>query len=137
MFAQVNSVQAATDKLAGLVKWAEERLPAFRETPGFKGLYLLADRQSGKIVTISLWDSEDDLRQNNEARGAQVRKQASSDLGIAPTPVDIYEVVLQAWPATGPASPCPCHERCPRRPVRGAGRCRPGGCKDQPNERTD
>ena len=96
MFAQVNSVQAATDKVAGLVTWAEERLPAFRETPGFKGLYLLADRQSGKIVTISLWDSEDDLRQNNEARGARVRKEASSDLGIAPAPVDIYEVVLQA-----------------------------------------
>ena len=96
MFAQVNSVQTATDKLAGLVKWAEEQLPAFRETPGFKGLYLLADRRSGKVVTISLWDSDDDLRQNNEARGAQVRKEASSELGIAPTPVDIYEVVLQA-----------------------------------------
>ncbi len=95
MFAQVNSVQTATDKLAGLIKWAEEQLPAARETPGFKGLYLLADRQSGKIVTISLWESDNDLRQN-EARGAQVRQEASSELGIAPTPVDIYEVVLQA-----------------------------------------
>ena len=97
MFAQVNSVQTASDKLAGLVKWAEEQLPAFREAAlGFKGFYLLADRHSGKVITISLWDSEDDLRQNNEARGAQVRKEASSELGIAPTPVDIYEVVLQA-----------------------------------------
>jgi heme-degrading monooxygenase HmoA len=95
MFAQVNSVQIATDKLAGLIKWAEEQLPAARETPGFKGLYVLADRQSGKVVTISLWDSDDDLRQNR-ARGAQLRKEASSDLGIAPTPVDTYEVVLQA-----------------------------------------
>jgi heme-degrading monooxygenase HmoA len=97
MFAQVNSVQTATDKLAGLVKWADEQLPAFREAaPGFKGFYLLADRQSGKVITISLWDSEDDLRQNNEARGAQVRQEATSELGIAPTPVDIYEVVLHA-----------------------------------------
>jgi heme-degrading monooxygenase HmoA len=97
MFAQVNSVQTATDKLAGLVKWADEQLPAFREAaPGFKGFYLLADRQSGKVITISLWDSEDDLRQNNEARGARVRQEATSELGIAPTPVDIYEVVLHA-----------------------------------------
>jgi heme-degrading monooxygenase HmoA len=96
MFAQVNSVQTAADKLAGLLKFCQERVPAVRETPGFKGFYLLADRQSGKIVTISLWDSEDDLRQNNQARGAEVRKEASSELGIAPTPVDIYEVVLQA-----------------------------------------
>ena len=47
-------------------------------------------------MTISLWDSDDDLRRNNEARGAQVRKEASSELGIASPPVDIYEVVLQA-----------------------------------------
>jgi heme-degrading monooxygenase HmoA len=96
MFAQVNSVQTTADKLAGLLKFCQEQLPAVRETPGFKGVYLLADRHSGKIMTISLWDSYDDLRQNNEARGAQVRKEASSELGIAPTPVDIYEVVLQA-----------------------------------------
>ena len=73
MFARVNSVQTATDKLAGLIKWAEEQLPAAREAPGFKGFYLLADRQSGKVVSISLWDSDDDLRQF-EARGAQVRR---------------------------------------------------------------
>lgn len=96
MFAQVTSVQTAAGKLAGLVTWAGEQLPAFRDTPGFKGLYLLADRQSGKIMTISLWDSEDDLRRNNEARGARAREEASSELGIAPAPVDIYEVVLQA-----------------------------------------
>ena len=49
MFAQVNSVQTSTDKLAGLVKWAEEQLPAFRETaPGFKGFYLLADRPAAR-----------------------------------------------------------------------------------------
>jgi heme-degrading monooxygenase HmoA len=95
MFARVNSVQTATDKLAGLVKFAEEQFPDAREAPGFKGFYLLADHQSGKIVSISLWDSDDDLRQF-EARGAQVRKGASFDLGIAPTPVEIYEVVLQA-----------------------------------------
>ena len=95
MFARVNSVQTATDKLAGLVKFVEERFPDAREAPGFKGFYLLADRQSGKLVTISLWDSDDDLRKF-EAQGAQMRKEASSDLGIAPTPVEVYEVVLQA-----------------------------------------
>jgi heme-degrading monooxygenase HmoA len=94
MFARVNSVQTATDKLAGLVKFAEEQIPAAHEAPGFKGFYLLADRQSGKVVSISLWDSDDDLRQF-EGRGAQLREGASSELGIAPTPIDVYEVVLQ------------------------------------------
>jgi heme-degrading monooxygenase HmoA len=95
MLARVNSVQTAADKLADLIKFAQERFPDAREAPGFKGFYLLADRQSGKLVSISLWDSDDDLRQF-EARGTQVRNEASSELGIAPTPVDLYEVVLQA-----------------------------------------
>ena len=95
MLARVNSVHTETDKLAGLITFSEERLPDAREAPGFRGFYLLADRQSGKIVSISLWDSDDDLRQF-EAQGAQLRKEASSEVGIAPTPVDVYEVVLQA-----------------------------------------
>ena len=95
MFAHLTSVQTETGKLAGLVNWVQEQGSSVRETPGFKGLYLLADRQSGKIVTISLWDSYDDLRQNNETRGAQVREEASSELGIASAPADIYEVLLQ------------------------------------------
>ena len=94
MLARVNSLQTATGQLAALVRFAEEQIPAAGETPGFKGFYLLADQQSGKVVTISLWDSYD--RGEFEARGDQVRQEASSELGIAPTPVDIYEVVLQA-----------------------------------------
>jgi heme-degrading monooxygenase HmoA len=95
MIARVNSVQTTTDKLAGLIAFSEERFPDARAAHGFKGFYLLADRQSGKIVSISLWDSDDDLRQF-EGQGAQMRQEASSDLGIAPTPVNTYEVVLQA-----------------------------------------
>lgn len=95
MIARVNSAQTAPDKLTGLIKFSEEQLPDTREAPGFKGFYLLADRQNGKVVSISLWDSDDDLRQF-EARGAQLRKEASSELSMAPTPVDLYEVVLQA-----------------------------------------
>ena len=95
MLARINSVQMAADELAGFVKWTEERLPAARQAPGFKGFYLLTDRQKGKLVSISLWESDDALRQF-EAQGAQARKAATSELGIAPTPVDTYEVVLQA-----------------------------------------
>jgi heme-degrading monooxygenase HmoA len=95
MIARINSADTSADKLAGLVTFCEAQLPALREAAGFKGFYLLADRQSGKIVTISLWDSDDDLRRH-EPRGARVRQEASAELGIAPTPVDLYEVVLHA-----------------------------------------
>ena len=61
MIARVNSAQMEADKLAGLIEFSEERFPDAREARGFKGFYLLADRQSGKVVSISLWDSDDDL----------------------------------------------------------------------------
>ena len=95
MLARINSVHTEADKLAGLIKFSEERLPVTHEAPGFRGFYLLADRESGKIVSISLWESAEDLREF-EAEGAQLRQAASSDVGIAPTPVEVYEVVLQA-----------------------------------------
>ena len=65
MFARVNSAQTTADKLAGLIAFAQEQFPDAREAPGFGGFYLLADRQSGKLVSISLWDSADDLRQRS------------------------------------------------------------------------
>ena len=95
MLARVNSVHTATGQLAGLVKFVQEQLPAAHEASGFKGFYLLADQRSGKVVSISLWESDDDLRRF-EARGAQLREEAASELDIAPTPIDLYEVVLQA-----------------------------------------
>jgi heme-degrading monooxygenase HmoA len=95
MLARINSVHTSAEKLEGLIKFSQERFPDARDAPGFKGFYLLADRESGKIVSISLWDTEDDLR-GFEARGASMRQEASSEVGIAPTPVELYEVVLQA-----------------------------------------
>jgi heme-degrading monooxygenase HmoA len=95
MLARVNSAHTAPDQLDGLISFSQDRFPDARAAAGFRGFYLLADRQSGKIVSISLWDSEDDLRQF-ESRGAELRAEATSEVGIAPTPVDVYEVVLQA-----------------------------------------
>jgi heme-degrading monooxygenase HmoA len=94
MIARVNSAQAEPETIDALITFSREQLPDAREAPGFKGFYLLADRRSGKIVSISLWDGEDHLQQFQD-RGAQLREAASSQAGIAPTPVEMYEVVLQ------------------------------------------
>lgn len=95
MIARVNSVHTAPDKIDELVEFSRERLPDAREAPGFKGFYLLADRRSGKIVSISLWENEDVLQQFQDA-GARLREAASTEVGIAPTPVEMYAVVLRA-----------------------------------------
>ena len=94
MFARVISAQTAPDGIDSAIRIAQEQLPSVREQPGFSGFYLLADRTSGKVVTISLWESSEDLR-TVESRAAQLRGDAAAEIGVTPG-VDIYEVAVQA-----------------------------------------
>ncbi len=94
-FARVVTVQTAVDNFAHLLTASEERLPAEREAPGFEGFYLLTDRHSGKLMTISLWETAEDLAQV-EARAARVRSQTTTGIGINAPTVEIFEVELRA-----------------------------------------
>jgi hypothetical protein len=42
--------------------YKDSTLPANKSQQGFKGGLILADRSAGKIITIGLWETEDDLR---------------------------------------------------------------------------
>jgi heme-degrading monooxygenase HmoA len=66
-------------------------LPGARGQHGFSGFYLLADREAGKVVTISLWDSCEDVRAV-ETRAAQLRGDAAHSIAAATPAVDVYEV---------------------------------------------
>ena len=64
MFARVGTAQAAqsanSDDLARRVK--EIVVPVLKQQKGFKKLYTLLDRESGKAYSINFWDSEADLK---------------------------------------------------------------------------
>jgi heme-degrading monooxygenase HmoA len=62
MFARVISAQVAAGRLDGAIAAARQQLPAARQQPGFKGFYLLADRKTGKLMTISLWETQEHLQ---------------------------------------------------------------------------
>jgi heme-degrading monooxygenase HmoA len=95
VFARVISAQTAPDGVDSAVRIAQEQLPGVREQPGFSGFYLLADRTSGKLVTISLWQSHEDLRAV-EAPAAQLRGRAAGELGVTTSGVNVYEVAVAA-----------------------------------------
>ena len=82
MFARVISAQTAPDGVDGAIRVAQEQLPGARGQHGFKGFYLLADRNAGKLMTISLWDSIEDASAA-ETRAAQIRGQAARSIGAA------------------------------------------------------
>jgi heme-degrading monooxygenase HmoA len=93
MFARVQTVHQPANKLDELTSVAREQLPAAHTLPGFRGFYYLTDRRNGKALVISLWETEDDLRQV-EAYGA--REHVEAETGIKSPLAEIFEVALQA-----------------------------------------
>jgi heme-degrading monooxygenase HmoA len=91
MFARVITGQSGPDGLDGVIRFAREHLPDAQAQPGFKGFYLLTDRDTGNLVTISLWDSWEDVW---PVRAVQVPSEAAGSIEVAPDPAKIYQVEI-------------------------------------------
>jgi len=70
-------------------------LPAAREQEGFRGALMLTDQDTGEGLSISLWNSEEDMHASEES-GFYHRKLAELDTLFISTPVrKHYEVSAQ------------------------------------------
>jgi heme-degrading monooxygenase HmoA len=70
----------------------DQTIDAVQQMDGNQGLMLLIDRDSGKAISITLWDSEDSLQASTEQANA-LRERASSVGGLTIEGVEHYEVV--------------------------------------------
>ena len=68
-------------------------VPAFKKLDGFKGMTLLTERQTGKTIAVTFWESEDALRQSEEAV-KDARSRAAASGGAGEPQVERYEVIL-------------------------------------------
>jgi heme-degrading monooxygenase HmoA len=71
----------------------EHVLPLLRQQDGFKGFITLEDRQSGKLIGITLWESEQAMRASEEV-GDRSRNETAEVTGDAIEDVERYEVGL-------------------------------------------
>jgi heme-degrading monooxygenase HmoA len=92
MFAHVVTAQAEADGFGKLTRMVREQLPAIPEQPGFRGFYLFRDPESDKLMTISLWETREDL----QASVARAAGQTALAEAISDQRVDTYEVTLSA-----------------------------------------
>jgi heme-degrading monooxygenase HmoA len=95
MFARVSSFQGPPDRTAEGIRVAREQiLPSAKLQDGFRGIYLLFDSESGKSLSITLWESEEDMKASEEAalRARSKSAEASGDVVLG---VERYEVALQ------------------------------------------
>ena len=70
----------------------DQIVPKLRDHEGYEGALLLADRKSGKAIAVTLWASEQALRESEEAV-KPLRSKATQQLGVEPT-IERYEVAV-------------------------------------------
>ena len=95
MYARVSSITGSTENIdAGIDNFRNDVLPAIREEAGCSGAIMLADRNTGKGMAITLWADEEAMRAS-EQRANELRAQAADALGAGEAPaVDRYEVAV-------------------------------------------
>lgn len=93
MFARVSTIYGMPDRARDAVGTTVPE--EIRGLPGFKGAYALVDRNSGKAVLITLWETEEAMRASQEVAN-RLRGDIARDAGATTQPiVETYEVIAQ------------------------------------------
>jgi heme-degrading monooxygenase HmoA len=95
MFARIHPAEVSPEAFDSVVSFAETRLPDFETQQGFKGFYLMTDRESGELVTISFWETLEDVRLMEAGTAhAHAAEAAAAETVVAATPVKTYRVEI-------------------------------------------
>ena len=104
MDARITTIEAPPEKMAAATEHVRERmLPQLRQMEGFEGFVGLGDRQSGKLLGVAFWRSEDAFRASEEG-ASSVRSDSAGAASGTVTGVERYEVTVFELPSGGPVS---------------------------------
>jgi len=93
VYARSTTVQAQPGFIdAGIAHIRNETLPALEGLDGFVGLSLLVDRESGRCIATSAWESEEAMRANVE-QVRPIRDDAVRTFG-GPATIDEWEIAV-------------------------------------------
>jgi len=102
MHARVTTIQGSPGKMDDAERHAQEQtLPQLQKMEGFKGFVALGDRQSGKVLGVAFWESEEALRATEQAV-SDVRSGAAGAADGIVASVEEYEVLVNEAPSAGP-----------------------------------
>ena len=104
MYARVTTIEGAPDRMDDAKRHTQEQtLPQLQKMDGFKGFVVLGDRQSGKLLGVAFWESEEALRATEQAVSS-VRSGAAEASSGTVAGVEQYEVFVYEAPSAGPVS---------------------------------
>ena len=95
MYARVSKLEGSPEQVDELERIAAEWIaPSLTQIEGFRGILALASRQSGEVQLVTLWESEEALRQSEEDAD-QLRDATAQAVDGEIARVERYEVVLR------------------------------------------
>ena len=95
MYARVTTFQIEPAKLDEALEVSRSSiLPAMKQQQGFKGVLTLLDRQTGKATSITLWDTEADLKAGESGGYYQQQVSKLASFVAAPPAREAYEATL-------------------------------------------
>jgi heme-degrading monooxygenase HmoA len=104
VYARLTTIEGLPDKMDDATRHVQEQtLPQLRQMDGFEGFVALGDRQSGRLLGVTFWESEEALRAT-EGAVSSVRSGAAEAVGGTVASVEQYEVVVFEAPSAGPVS---------------------------------
>ena len=96
MFARITIVQMKEDKVDEAINiYKDNVVPVSKTQKGYKGSYLLTDRDTGKGMSITIWDTEEDAVANEQSGYYQEQVSRFKDVFKAPPVREGYEVSVK------------------------------------------
>jgi heme-degrading monooxygenase HmoA len=94
MHARVSTFEGPPEQVDELGRIATERVaPSLKQMDGYRDMLAPADRESGKVLSVTLWESEEAMCQS-EGAADQLRSDSARAAGETVAGVERYEVVL-------------------------------------------
>ena len=94
MFARITTFEGRPERVTEFRLAMEEHvLPALRRLPGFRGVLFLADHESGKVLGVALWETEESMNASEES-AYWFRLYGAEAASERITSVQGYEIIL-------------------------------------------
>jgi heme-degrading monooxygenase HmoA len=94
MHARMFEFEGSVEEIEAAIELGRgEILPLERQMPGFRGLILLADKEAQRLVSLSLWESEEQMQQS-EASARMLTRLGAQSIGGKRVGAEPFEVAL-------------------------------------------
>lgn len=97
MFVRLTRIEVKIDRIdEGIKLYEESVIPEAKKQRGFKDIFLLVDRKTGKGISFGFWESEEDAIASEKNRYYQEQVIKALHLYTGMPVREGYEVVLKA-----------------------------------------